>query len=80
MNANFNPLAFFFGPVYFAIKGMWKTALSYLGCAVAVVAVLSALGLDHHIQSVGIGLAVAFSMRANVNYYSKKVLGIDRWF
>ncbi|MFM9377275.1 DUF2628 domain-containing protein [Gordonia sp. VNK21] len=31
MRITFNVLAFFFGPIYFAVKGMWRKALSRLG-------------------------------------------------
>lgn len=80
MQANVNLLAFLLGPIYFGIKGMWKLALTYLGCVLILMVVLVMLGLENAGQGAGIGLGVAFGARANVNYYSKKVLGIDRWF
>lgn len=75
MQANFDILAFFFGPIYFLIKGLWQQALTLLTIIFAIAIASVLLGFDQHIKGVGYGLGAVFAIRANVGYYSRKVLG-----
>lgn len=82
MRLNF--LAFFFGPIYYASKGMWKRGLVYFGLG-AVVIVLAALILEHFgfgaiARSLHFGLAAIFGMRANLDFYKKTVEGDNGWW
>lgn len=77
---NFNFLAFFFGPIYYLIKGLWRQAVVYLACAVALVMVFELMGLGQFARGVGYGVAAVYAMRANVSYYRKVVLGDAPWF
>lgn len=81
----FNGLAFLFGPLYYCALGMWRKALTLGFLALMLVffvrALLGALGLG------GSGFdAMAFlfapllyAMRANVDYFTRKVLQDDGW-
>lgn len=77
--------AFFFGPIYFIIIGLWKKALVLFGIAVAtgfVIGVISSL-LGFYSAGLGNGLGVAFgimyAMIANHAYYLKMVKKQDNW-
>lgn len=81
----FNPLAFVFGPAYYAVKGMWRKALTL--CALSLVLVLMYRLLLAGIGLNGSGLSYAawlispalFATRANVDYFTKIVLNDDGW-
>lgn len=79
-----NFLAFFFGPIYYIIKGMWKKGLAMF--AVGVIAVfillmiLALIGMERFGNMIGIGVSVMFGMRANIDYYKFMVLGDDCWW
>lgn len=76
---NFNAVAFIFGPIYYLIKGLWRQAILYFVCAIALVFLLQAIGLGRFSQGIGYGLGAAYALRANVSYYRKIVLGEVRW-
>lgn len=66
----FNPLAFFFGPIYFAVKGMWRKGLMLF----AVTLVLSALLLPFDIPSsvdmaIACGVGALYATTANYGWY-----------
>jgi len=73
-----NWLAFFFGPFYFLCKGLWRQTISYVLMTMLLVAVLEAMGWAP--RSMGVGLGVVYSMRANVGYYMRIVNGRAPWF
>lgn len=79
-SVNFKLLAFFFGPFYYLAKGLWKQAVLYLLLAIAVILLLDAFGLEKISKAVGYGFAAIYSVRANVSYYKKVVLGVTPWF
>ena len=62
------------------IKGLWRQAVVYLACAVALVMVFELMGLGQFARGVGYGVAAVYAMRANVSYYRKVVLGDAPWF
>lgn len=76
----FNFLAFFFGPFYFLAKGLWRPAVAYPVLAIALGVMLDMLSRGRLSHGLGIGFAVIYSMRANVLYYRKTVLGEAPWF
>ncbi|MGY4535283.1 hypothetical protein ACVW0Y_004436 [Pseudomonas sp. TE3786] len=82
MSMNF--LAFFFGPIYYIIKGMWKRGLIYfvLGAVVIVILgmMLEHLGFRTIARSLHFGLAAIYGMRANIDFYKKNVEGDNGWW
>lgn len=80
MSAGFNVLAFFFGPIYYLIKGLWRQAVVYLVCTVALGVLFELMGFGQFARAVGYGFAAVYAMRANVSYYRKVVLGDAPWF
>ena len=77
-----NILAFLFGFIYFFVKGMWKPGLTFLGISVVLLIVLAVLNIENDsiLRAIGIGYSVVAMTRANILYYSKKVLGKELWF
>ena len=77
-----NILAFLFGFIYFFVKGMWKPGLTFLGISVVLLIVLVVLNIENDsiFRAIGIGYSVVAMTRANILYYSKKVLGKELWF
>lgn len=78
----FNIWAFLFGPLYYLFKGMWKKAtVRWLPGAAAVflLGYASPDGIDFVTFIVTIATAVWCARRANVDYYSKIVLGDNGW-
>ncbi|MGB4075472.1 DUF2628 domain-containing protein [Pseudomonas sp.] len=81
---SFNILAFLFGPIYYAIKGMWKKGLSlFVVCAAAVIALgigLDYLGYGKLANALGYGVGAVFAVRANIDYYKKMLLNDNGWW
>jgi hypothetical protein len=81
---SFNILAFLFGPIYYAIKGMWKKGLAlFLVCAVVVITLsigLDYLGYSRVANALGYGVAAIFAARANIDYYKKMLLSDNGWW
>jgi hypothetical protein len=78
VNGNF--FAFFFGPIYFCILGLWKKALAILGLEVALIVVLMVCGApDVLFRGVGTGFSVIYMLVVNYSYYLKRVKGQDGW-
>lgn len=79
-----NFLAFLFGPLYYAAKGMVKKALVFLLIAIAVCVALTLsldwLGLAEYDRFIGPAFAVVFALRANIDYYKKMVLDDNGWW
>ena len=81
-----NVIAFFFGPIYFFVLGLWKKNLALIGVIIAVNIVIGVifaiLGMDVP-AALGTGLNVVFSMMyaltANYAYYLKEVKGEQGW-
>jgi hypothetical protein len=80
----FNILAFLFGPIYYACKGMWKRGLAlFLLCAVVVISLsigLDYLGYEKLANALGYGVGAVFAVRANIDYYKKMVLNDNGWW
>lgn len=76
---NFNVLAFFFGPIYFLIKGLWRQAVVYVVLAIALGVVFDIAGLEKLSRAIGYGIAAVFAVRANISYYKKVVLEETPW-
>jgi hypothetical protein len=79
----FNILAFLFGPLYYVSKGMWRKAITFFLIGVAAIVILTfvfeALGWSSVNRALSYGLAAFFSMRANIDYYKRVVLGDNGW-
>lgn len=80
MRVMFNWLAFFFGPIYYLIKGLWQQAVSYFAISIVVIVLLEVMGFEALSRYVGIGFSAVYATRANVSYYKKVVLGESSWF
>jgi hypothetical protein len=81
---SFNFLAYIFGPIYYAIKGMWRKGLSLLAISIAMALLLElaldALGQGLLAQFSGYAAAVIFAVKANTDYYKKTMYGDDEWW
>ncbi|MUL82459.1 DUF2628 domain-containing protein [Mycobacterium sp. CBMA247] len=75
-----NFLAFFFGPLYFIVKGMWRKGLTLLGIVVAATVILAVLNVpDGVARGAGIGLAAVAMSLANYAYYLHVAQGSRSW-
>ncbi|ADG77198.1 hypothetical protein TPAU25S_02339 [Tsukamurella paurometabola] len=78
-----NGPAFFFGPIYFAIKGPWRKGLSLFGVAVAISALIGVIELafDISFPAAGFGAAIGvlYSTAANWAYYQHVAYGSTSW-
>jgi hypothetical protein len=81
-------LAFFFGPIYFFILGLWRKALVGLAITVAVfiidVVLYAALGPENRFadlvaRMLGLAVTLIYAGTANYAYYLKEVKGQDSW-
>ncbi len=81
---SFNILAFLFGPIYYAWKGMWKKGLSLLAAcflAILVIAtIMELVGWGRFADALGYGASAIFAVRANIDYYKKMVLNLNGWW
>lgn len=81
---SFNVLAFFFGPIYYAFKGMWKKGLAlFVACAVVVITLglgLEYVGYGKLANALGYGVSAVFAARANIDYYKKMLLNDNGWW
>jgi hypothetical protein len=74
-----NFLAYLFGPIYFAVKGMWRQALTFLLVGAGVVTALSLLGAsDGVFRAVTLGFCLLYSTTANYAYF-RHVNGERSW-
>jgi hypothetical protein len=84
MKVTFNLLAFLFGPIYYAFKGMWKKGLAIFGASLVLVLligfVLELAGLGRFANALGYGAAAFYAIRANIDYYKKMVLKQNGWW
>lgn len=84
---NLNFIAFFFGPIYLFVLGLWKKNLAIIAIIIAISFVLtlvfSLLGYDEGPKAVNTGLNVVFALMyglsANYAYYLKQVKGSQGW-
>jgi len=83
-----NLLAFFFGPIYFFILGLWRKALVGIAMFVAAIiisAILFAImgpdsrGADLISRLLGLAVTLIYTSTANYAYYLKEVKGQDSW-
>jgi len=72
-SAKFNFLAFFFSVIYYAIKGMWKKALSILGLSIILTVIVNMIK-PSFAQFVSYGIAGLAAGMANNDFYRFKVL------
>ncbi|NNH74042.1 DUF2628 domain-containing protein [Nocardia uniformis] len=80
MRITSNFIAFFFGPVYFFVLGLWKKNLSLLGIWVVIGIVATALDVsDLLARALGMGMAVLYMSTANYAYYLQRTRGIQSW-
>lgn len=79
----FNLWGFLFGPFYYLAKGLWKKAIVLFVLSSALIFVvalaLQKLGMNDPLIPNVIG-PIIFAVRANLDYYKKKVLGDNGWW
>ncbi|MFA0998476.1 MULTISPECIES: DUF2628 domain-containing protein [Pseudomonas syringae group] len=83
---NLNVIAYFFGPIYFFVLGLWKKGLALIGMMLAtnalilVVCTLLGTGVPY---ALGGGLTAAYSLMyaltVNYSYYLKEMKGEQGW-
>jgi len=80
----FNFWALLFAPFYYLFKGMWRKALTYWLPGFLLLSLLDAVApdIDWDLvkRAVGIGTAILFTLRANIDYYKKMVLNDNGWW
>ncbi len=70
MRITFNPLAFFFGPIYFAVKGMWRKGLMLFGLTLVFNALLLALNVPSSFDmAIACGVGALYATTANYAWY-----------
>lgn len=75
-----NLLAFFFGPIYYFVKGMWRKGLTIVALVLAVVGVQYVVGgSDGVYQAVNLALSCVLMAAANYTYYLDQVKGSQSW-
>jgi hypothetical protein len=83
---NANVIAFFFGPIYLFVLGLWKKNLALIGIFLAINIVLSVIfaiiGMEFP-RPLSMGLNIAMSMMyalmTNYAYYLKEIKGEQGW-
>jgi hypothetical protein len=83
---NANIIAYFFGPIYLFVLGLWKKNLALLGIMFAVYFGLSILfaiiGMEFPKPldlGLSIGFAMMYALTTNYSYYLKEVKGEQSW-
>ncbi len=86
MRINANLIAFFFGPIYLFVLGLWKKNLAMLGIILAINVVLSVIFSIFSMDfprplNTGLNIAVSltYALTANYSYYLKEVKGEQSW-
>ncbi|MFV8310451.1 DUF2628 domain-containing protein [Mycobacteroides chelonae] len=75
-----NVLAFFFGPIYFFVKGMWRKGFTVLLLTLAIGTVLFAVNASETMyQAASAGLGGVLMMTANYSYYLDQIKGSRSW-
>lgn len=83
---NFNVIAFFFGPIYLFVLGLWKKNLAIFATIFAIYAVLivvfAVLGMEFPTplqNGLNTGFSFAYAIMTNYAYYLKEVKGEQGW-
>ncbi|CAH0124763.1 DUF2628 domain-containing protein [Pseudomonas mediterranea] len=83
---NANVIAFFFGPIYLFVLGLWKKNLAMIGImiglSIAVSVIFGLMGMESP-RALDTGMSAAFSVMyaimTNYAYYLKEVKGEQSW-
>lgn len=80
----FNLWAFIFGPFYYLAKGMWRKGITIFSPGLALLILTTILApdgeLDSILSAVNYATVATFTLRANISYYRKMVLGDNGWW
>lgn len=83
---NANIIAFFFGPIYLFVLGLWKKNLTLIGILIALTIVTeifySATNFAYAKQvnfGVGFGMNILYAISTNYAYYLKEIKGEQGW-
>ena len=80
---HFSVLGFFFGPLYYFSKGMWKKGFTLCVLVVAGVTivelVMAAVGLKDFGRYLNVVGPAIFASRAHIDYYKKMVMKDRSW-
>ena len=77
---SWNTLAFFFGPLYFFAKGMWRKGLVLLVSAIALGTIVVSLDLPEMVERAGsLFIPAMAASAANYAYYLHVVMESRSW-
>jgi len=83
---NGNVIAFFFGPIYLFVLGLWKKNLALLGTMfliyVALSVIFAILGMQFPKaldNGLGLGFSCMYAVVTNYAYYLKEIKGEQGW-
>lgn len=76
---NANPGAFFFGPLYFFFRGMWKKGIAFLVPLLVLWTLEAVLPIPHQYHIFGMSSCFIQMSCANYAYYLKRVRGAEGW-
>jgi hypothetical protein len=85
---NFNFIAFFFGPIYLFVLGLWKKNLVLIGILIALNVALEILYSTSDLAyayakqlnfAVGFSMNMIYSFTTNYAYYLKEIKGEQGW-
>ncbi|MCE4052241.1 DUF2628 domain-containing protein [Pseudomonas sp. Au-Pse12] len=86
MLINANVIAFFFGPIYLFVLGLWKKNLAMLGIILTINVVLSVMfaifGMEFPkplTTGLNIAVSMSYALMTNYSYYLKEVKGEQSW-
>ena len=79
LSISFNLWAFIFGPIYFAVVGVWRRGVTLMAVAVVLSLALDHLFGDAVSRAFGFGAAAVFATTVNYYRFIKVTQGRDEW-
>lgn len=86
LKINMNVIAFFFGPIYWFVLGLWKKNLTLIALIIVISTVVDLIiewtGFPYQKQidfGVGFGFNVIYGVATNYAYYLKEIKGEQGW-
>lgn len=79
LSIGFSALGFFFGPIYYLCKGLWRPAIAYFLILFGIALVAAMANLEFMVRATGYAGGALYGARATLLYYRKQVLGETPW-
>lgn len=79
LSISFNVWAYLFGPIYFAVIGVWRRGLTLFGIGCVLTLAVDNLFGDKASSAFGFGWAAMFAISANYYRFIKVTQGRDEW-